>query len=73
MRGVTAMAKITKDMMIGDIIKTDPGVIQFLMNAGMHCAGCPSAQSETLEEAGFTHDTDVDTLVDEINSYLTTI
>ena len=67
------MAKITKDMVIGDIIMTDPGVIQFLMNAGMHCAGCPSAQSETLEEAGFVHGHDVDMLVDEINSYLATL
>ena len=67
------MAKITKDMLIGDIVKADPGVIRFLMNAGMHCAGCPSAQSETLEEAGFVHGTDVDTLIDEINVYLGTV
>jgi len=67
------MAKITKDMVIGDIIKADPGVIQFLMNAGMHCAGCPSAQSETLAEAGFVHGADIDMLVDKINSYLETV
>ena len=67
------MAKITKDMVISDIIRTDPGIIQFLINAGMHCAGCPSAQSETLEEAGFVHGTDIDALVDEINSYLASL
>ena len=66
------MAKITKDMLIGDIVKADPGVIRFLMDSGMHCAGCPSAQSETLEEAGFVHGTDVDALVNEINLYLGT-
>jgi len=67
------MAKISKDMIIGDIINVDSGIIQFLMNAGMNCAGCPSAQSETLEEAGFVHGTDIDMLVDEINSYLATV
>ncbi|MCL2699281.1 MAG: DUF1858 domain-containing protein [Defluviitaleaceae bacterium] len=64
------MAQITKDMIIGDILKADPGVAQFLMGAGMHCLGCPAAQSETLEEAGLVHGTDTDALVSEINSYL---
>lgn len=64
------MAQITKDMVIADIISIDAGVIEILMKAGMHCAGCPSAQSETLEEAGFAHGSEVDSLVAEINAYL---
>lgn len=66
------MTKVTKDMLISDIIAIDRGVIGILMNAGMHCAGCPSAQVETLGEAGFVHDQDVDVLVEQINSYLET-
>ena len=66
------MKSITKDMIIGDIIATDKGIIPFLMNAGMHCVGCPSAQSETLAEAGFVHGLEIDTLVNEINEYLKT-
>jgi hybrid cluster-associated redox disulfide protein len=66
------MAQITKDMMIGDIIETNRGVVPILMKAGMHCVGCPSAQGETLEEAGFVHGMDVDVLVDEINGFLKT-
>lgn len=64
------MEKVTKDMIIGDIIAIDRGVVPILMNAGMHCVGCPSAQGETLEEAGFVHGMEVDTLVDEINAFL---
>jgi hybrid cluster-associated redox disulfide protein len=64
------MAQITKKTIIGDIIALDHGVIPILMNAGMHCAGCPSAQGETLEEAGFVHGMQVDELVNEINEYL---
>ena len=64
------MAQITKDMVIGEIIATDQGVIPYLMKAGMHCIGCPASQAETLEEAGFVHGMEVDELVTEINTYL---
>lgn len=67
------MAQVTKDMLIGDIIRMDNGVIPILMRAGMHCVGCPSAQGETLEEAGFVHGMEVDALVDEINLHLESI
>jgi len=66
------MSQISKDMIIADIIATDHRVVPFLMNAGMHCVGCPSAQMETLEEAGFVHGTEVDDLVAEINEFLKT-
>lgn len=64
------MAKVTKDMVIADIIAIDKGIIPILMQAGMHCVGCPSAQGESLEDAGFVHGMEVDALVDEINTYL---
>ena len=44
------MKKISKNMVIADIIAVDEGIIPFLIQAGMHCVGCPSAQGETLEE-----------------------
>ncbi len=62
--------QITKDMVIGDMLRMDMGIARFLMEAGMHCVGCPSAQSETLAEAGFVHGSDVDELVNKINNYL---
>ncbi len=61
---------VTKDMIIGEILEIDAGVAPILLRAGLHCLGCPSAQGETLEEAGQVHGMDVDTLVDEINAYL---
>ena len=45
------MAKITKDMIIKDIININMGCIPILLNEGMHCVGCPASQGETLEEA----------------------
>jgi hybrid cluster-associated redox disulfide protein len=60
------MAEITKDMTIGEILQTKPDVAPILMNAGMHCLGCPSAQGESLEEAAMVHGMDIDALMAEI-------
>ncbi len=64
------MAKITKDMIIADILKLDRGTIPILLNSGMHCLGCPSSSGESLEDACMVHGIDVDKLVDELNNYL---
>ena len=63
---VTGMTGITKDMTIGEIIRINADVIPVLINAGMHCVGCPSAQGETLEEAAMVHGMDVDDLMAKI-------
>ena len=64
------MATITKEMTIGEILRTKPEIAPVLMNAGMHCLGCPSAQGESLEEAAMVHGMDVDVLVQQINDFL---
>lgn len=61
---------VTKDMTIGEVIRIDQNIIAILMNFGMHCIGCPSAQAESLEEACLVHGLDVDVLVEQINEYL---
>ena len=62
------MAKVTKDMLIGQLITLDPNIAPILMRAGMHCLGCPSAQMETLGEAAMVHGIDADLLVEKINA-----
>lgn len=64
------MAKVTKDMIISDILKLDRGTIPILLNSGMHCLGCPSSSGESLEEACLVHGIDVDKLVEDLNKYL---
>ena len=67
------MAKqVTKDMVIGQIIQVDRGSIPILMQAGMHCLGCPSAQMESIEDACAVHGMDADELIKKINDYLAT-
>ena len=60
------MSDINKNMTIGEILRTQPAVAGILMEAGMHCLGCPSAQSETLEEAAMVHGMDIDVLMTKI-------
>lgn len=60
------MATITKEMTIGEILRTKPEIAPVLMNAGMHCLRCPSAQGESLEEAAMVHGMDIDALMQEI-------
>ena len=64
------MAKITKDTMISEIMRLDPGLAPILMSAGMHCLGCPASQAETLEQAAMVHSVDVNELVDRLNAAL---
>lgn len=64
------MAKISKDMIIHDMIMVDTDIVGILMASGMHCVGCPSAQGETLEEAAMVHGLNPDELVNNINQYL---
>lgn len=62
------MADITKDMTIGEILRTNPNVAPILMEAGMHCLGCPSAQAESLEEAAMVHGMDINDLMAKIEA-----
>ena len=42
--------KIEKTMKIGELLEVAPEKAEILLNAGMHCLGCPASQGETLEE-----------------------
>ena len=64
------MAKVSKDMLIGQLRQIDANIAPILMRAGMHCLGCPSSQMESLEEAAMVHGLDVDVLVNQINDFL---
>ena len=60
------MAEITKNTTIGEALRINPDSAPVLMEIGMHCLGCPSAQGETLEEAAMVHGLDADVLMEKI-------
>jgi len=64
------MAKVTKDMIIADVLSMDKGTTPILLNSGMHCLGCPSSSGESLEDACAIHGIDADKLIEDLNKYL---
>lgn len=58
---------ITKDMTIGEVIKVKENAPQILMDFGMGCVGCPSSQSETIEDAAMVHGLELEALLEALN------
>ena len=56
------METFTKNTTIGELLSVYPECAPILMEIGMHCLGCPSAQMETLGEAAMV------LLVEKINA-----
>ena len=62
--------EITKQTSMGDMIEYDRGIAVILMEAGMHCVGCPASIGESLEEACQVHGLDSDKVLKDIQDYL---
>ena len=59
---------IEKTTKIGELLEVAPEKAEILIEAGMHCLGCPASQEETIEEACQVHGIDVDELLEKINN-----
>ena len=59
---------IEKTTKIGDLLEQSPEKADILLEAGMHCLGCPASQGETLEEACMVHGIDVEELLAQLNA-----
>ena len=59
---------IERTTTIGSLLETNPEKPEILINAGMHCLGCPASQAETLEEACDVHGIDVEELLEKLNA-----
>ena len=62
--------KITKQTTMGEMLQYDGGIALVLMEAGMHCVGCPSSVGESLEEACMVHGMSSDEVLANIHEYL---
>ena len=59
---------IERTTKIGELLEKAPEKAEILLEAGMHCLGCPASQAETIEEACQVHGIDVDELLKKINA-----
>ena len=62
--------EITKATTMGEMLQYDMGIAYVLMEAGMHCVGCPSSIGESLEEACMVHGLNADEVMANIHEYL---
>lgn len=58
---------ITKEMTIGEVISKKANAAEILMSFGMGCVGCPSAQSESIEDAAQVHGLSLEALLEALN------
>tara|TARA_Y100000310_G_C20584152_1_gene764549 strand:- start:475 stop:678 length:204 start_codon:yes stop_codon:yes gene_type:complete len=62
--------KITKDMMIADVIKQFPTTVEVFFENGFHCLGCAMSAHESLADGCGVHGLDVDEFVSKLNKKL---
>lgn len=62
--------EITKATTMGEMLQYDMGIAYVLMEAGMHCVGCPSSIGESLEEACMVHGLNADEVMANIQEYM---
>ncbi|MDO4595067.1 MAG: DUF1858 domain-containing protein [Tissierellia bacterium] len=59
--------EVTRDTLIGDLIKMKPESIDTLLRFGMGCIACPASLNETIEEACMVHGMDPEFLLERLN------
>jgi hybrid cluster-associated redox disulfide protein len=64
------MAKVTKDMIIADVLRMDRETAPIFMRHGLHCLGCPASSMESIADAAMVHGLNVDSLINDLNEYL---
>ena len=58
----------TKEIKIGELLQIAPEKADILLEAGMHCLGCPASRGESLAEACEVHGLDVEELLKKLNA-----
>lgn len=60
--------KITKDMIIQDVVLEYPESMEVFFEYGIHCVGCGNAMFETVEEGAKLHGFNIEEFLDDLNS-----
>ena len=62
--------KITKHMLLGDVVQQYPKTAEVFLKYGLHCIGCHVAAFETIEQGAMAHGLaaeDIDKLIKDLN------
>jgi hybrid cluster-associated redox disulfide protein len=66
-KNVNTKEKITKNMVLGDVIANYPGTIEVFFKHGLPCASCQMASGETVEDAAVGHGVNLEKLMKDLN------
>ena len=64
------LKKITKDMLLGDVVTEYPETAEVMLRHGLHCIGCHVAFTETIEQGCAVHSMDkkeLEKMLEEMN------
>lgn len=59
---------IDEKMLIGEIVTQYPETVEVLMEASMHCLGCPASQAESLADACAVHGLNPAPIINALNA-----
>lgn len=62
--------KITKDMLMSELLQEYPETIPVMLKFGLHCIGCPMRSMESIEQGALGHglsEKELKALVKELN------
>lgn len=59
--------KITKDMIIAEVIQKWPETMEVFFDYGIHCVGCGMAMHETLEQGIAGHGINPEDVISDLN------
>jgi hybrid cluster-associated redox disulfide protein len=60
--------RITKNMIIEEVVQQFPETVQVFSRYGVVCVGCSAAQYDNIEQGAVLHGLDADQLVQELNA-----
>ena len=63
----SSKTKITKEMLLGDIMEIKPNSGEVFLGFGLHCFGCPMAAMETLQEVAELYEINLELLLKKLN------
>jgi len=62
-----AKPKVTKDILMGELVSQYPQSTEILMKYGFHCIGCMISPYESLESGAAVHGIPLEKVLKEIN------
>lgn len=62
------MARVTREMLISEVLASCPGAVTVFERYGLSCGACLAASMETLSAVATVHDVSVDAIIADLDA-----